>query len=663
VSSLLDEKMSTQPAKAAAPRSVTLRAILIAFLLIPLNSIWLVQMEIVRYSAHPTTVSLMFNAVFALVVITGINRLVRRVRPMWALNQGELLLIYSMLMISSCVSGHDFVQVLVGGLTWPYHEANATNSFGSLFWHHLPSWALMPDIHAADGFFLGHDTLYTRGHLLAWVRPVLVWTAFITVLLFVMQCINVLIRKQWTDNERLTYPLVRLPLEITSQDQIGGPKSKPLTQERLFWVGFAIAATIDIVNSLNYYYPGIPPILTPGNGKSQFDLATFFPYKPWNAMGWTPATYFPFIIGIGMLMPLDFLFSCWFFYIVWKLQAVFVSANAWDTDPRMPYANYQALGAYLLFFVSTLAVSRGYFKQVWRKAVGLSSDIDDRDEPLSYRGAFLGIGIGLAGLIGFSIVLGLAWWLAIAFFGIYFALAIAITRMRAELGTPVHDLHFTGPDWTLTDLIGPRALGPQNLAVFSVFFWFNRAYRCHPMPAQLEGWKMADESGGRRELRAWFWVMLAAGCFSALAAMWAVLHWTYIYGSSAKMAVGFGGESWNRYRGWLTAPQPAGPHVGSAIIVGFVFAAFLQAMRIRLAWWPFHPLAYAVSGSWEMNLLWLPLLIAYVTKLILVRYGGSKAYRTSLPFFYGLILGQFIPGSILNIWGICTNNPTYQFWQ
>jgi hypothetical protein len=665
VSLLLDKnEVGSKTAPAPQPRSVTLRAVVIAFLLIPLNTFWLIQMELVRYSAHPTTVSLMFNAIFVLLVFTGINHLLHRIKPSLALSQGELLLIYSVMMISSCVCGHDFIDVLVGGLTYPYHAANASNGFQALFWHYLPSWALMPNVHVADGFYQGHDTLYTREHLLAWCGPVLIWTIFITVLLFVMQCVNVLIRKQWTDNERLTYPLVKLPLEITSQYAPGGPKSEPLTRNRIFWIGFAIAAIIDINNSLNYYYPQIPPILAPGYGSSQFDLQQhFFVYKPWSAIGWTPITYYPFIVGIGMLMPLDFLFSCWFFYIFWKLQLVMVSANAWDTDPRMPYANYQALGAYLLFFVSTVTISRGYFKRVFRKAVGLKTDIDDHDEPLTYRGAFIGILAGLTALVAFSAALGMAWWLAVAFFAIYFALALAITRMRAELGTPVHDLHFTGPDWALADLIGPRALGPQNLAVFSVFFWFNRAYRCHPMPAQLEAWKMADESGARSELRKWFWVLLTAGGVSALAAMWALLHCAYVYGGNAKMAVMFGNEAWDRYRGWLTAPQHSSKNVSSAIIVGFLFAAFLQAMRIRLSWWPFHPLAYAVSGSWEMNLLWFPLLIAYVTKLIIVRYGGSKMYKDSLPFFYGLMLGQFVPGSLLNIWGIITGTPTYQFWQ
>jgi len=64
-----------------------------------------------------------------------------------------------------------------------------------------------------------------------------------------------------------------------------------------------------------------------------------------------------------------------------------------------------------------------------------------------------------------------------------------------------------------------------------------------------------------------------------------------------------------------------------------------------------------------MNLVWVPLLIAYIVKVIIFRYGGIQSYRNALPFFYGLILGQFVPGSLLNIWGIATGTPTYQFWQ
>ena len=657
------------PPSAPSARTVTCRAILLALLLMPVNAYWIVMMERVRYSAHPTTISLFFNCIFILVVLTGLNGLVARLRPRWAFCQGELLLVYAMLGIGSCMAGHDMGQVLIPSLTWPFGQATNANGYAALFAAHLPRWAMVPGVPADDPFYLGHGTFYTRPHVLLWLPAALIWTGFIVVLLFVMQCVNVLIRKQWTDNERLTYPLVKIPLEITDSQPFGrGRTETPLTKNRLFWLGFALAAGIDGMNSLNYYFPGVPPIGTPGNGQSFLDLHNYVSAKPWTAIGWTPLSFYPFVVGLGMLMPLDFLFSSWFFYLTWKLQAVVTVASAWDGDPRMPYAGYQGLGAYLLFLTSTLWLSRRYFGQVVRCALGKVSELDDTDEPLRYRGAFLGLAVGLAALVAFSAALGLAWWLAAVFFLLYLALALAITRMRAELGTPVHDLIFTGPDWSLTDLLGPRLIGPSGLAVFSLFFWFNRAYRAHPMPVQLEAFKMAEQTGARqeigREMRGWFWALLLAGAFGMLCAFWAMLHCYYQYGALAKIPMTFGPEAWDRYGSWLTQPKPASSHVALATVAGFVFAGFLQAMRIRFAWWPFHPLAYAVSGSWEMNLLWFPLFLAWVIKSILLRYGGGiKTYQAALPFFYGLILGQFIPGSLLNIWGILTSTPTYQFWQ
>lgn len=144
-------------------------------------------------------------------------------------------------------------------------------------------------------------------------------------------------------------------------------------------------------------------------------------------------------------------------------------------------------------------------------------------------------------------------------------------------------------------------------------------------------------------------------------------HLTYQFGALAKADHGavsaFGSESWNRLTSWLQQPKPANGSVAWALAVGFLFAAFLQAMCVRFFWWPFHPLAYAVSSSFEINLVWMPLLIAWVVKALMLRYGSVRTFQSSLPFFYGLILGQFVEGSLLNLWGITTGTPTYQFWQ
>jgi hypothetical protein len=78
--------------------------------------------------------------------------------------------------------------------------------------------------------------------------------------------------------------------------------------------------------------------------------------------------------------------------------------------------------------------------------------------------------------------------------------------------------------------------------------------------------------------------------------------------------------------------------------------------------WPFHPIGYAISGSWSMNLVWLPLLIAWLAKLTVLRYGGLRLYRIALPFFLGLILGDCTMGTLWSLIGLLLGTPTYNFW-
>jgi len=652
------QTLASAPLTGAPQKAVTWRSVLLCLLLLPLNSYWLVQMEVVRYSAHPTTISILFNTVFILLCLTLLNRQVARRFPRAALQRGELLLVYAILCIGSCVSGHDMLEVFVPMLTWSFKHANGSNNWDHLINPHLPKALFISDPAIYKGYYIGNDSLWRLNYIRAWLPVVLAWTVFVTLLLAVMLCINAILRKQWTDNERLTYPIIQLPLQITSEQAF---QPKGLFQNRLFWIGFLVAGLIDTVNSLNYYYPNIPTILTPGFGQSFLDLHPFFPNKPWNAIGWTPVSFYPFMIGLGMFMPLDFLFSCVFFYWMWKLEHVFAVAMAYDQDPRFPYTENQSFGAYISFCFYSLWISRHYLRQVLRRALGKPSTLDDSREPMRYRTAILGALAGVGGLIWFAVYLGMTWWVGIIFFLMYFALAVAITRMRAELGTPIHDLHFTGPEQIMTRVAGSRAFDANNLTAFAIFFWFNRAYRSHPMPQQLEAFKMAEQT--RTETRKWSWAMLGLGAVSVFVAFWVILHLMYSYGAEGKSAMTFGSESYDMLTTWLNSPQLGKFPEFLAIWIGFGIACLLQWLRIRFPWWPLHPLAFAVTSSWEINLVWGPLFLAWICKSLILRYGGRGGFHKALPFFLGLMLGQFVVGSLWNIYGIASGLPTYQFWQ
>ncbi|MDH7570113.1 MAG: hypothetical protein QHJ73_11070, partial [Armatimonadota bacterium] len=365
--------------------AVTLRAVLIGLVLMPVNAYWVVQMERIRYSAHPTTISLFFNAVFTLVVLTLLNVAVGRRRPAWTLKQGELLVVYTMVALASALAGHDALQVLVPMISYPFQYATPANRWEELFFAYLPKWLTLSDPAVIRGYYEGNTNPYTWEIVRAWSVPVFFWTLFIGLLLLVLLCMNVLVRQQWSEREKLTYPITHLPVQFTQ----GGGEGlvRGLMHNRLFWIGFSLAAFVDINNGLALFYPSIKPILTPGFDQSYLNLGQFFTERPWRAIGWTPLSWYPFMIGLGVTMPLDFLFSAWFFYIFWKLELVLTMALGWDQTPQFPYTNYQAFGAYLCFFASSLWLARGYLREVARKVMGLPTRLDDSGEAISYRWA------------------------------------------------------------------------------------------------------------------------------------------------------------------------------------------------------------------------------------------------------------------------------------
>ena len=87
-----------------------------------------------------------------------------------------------------------------------------------LFILYIPRWLAMTDRDVLKGYFEGESSFYLSQNMKAWFIPILLWSAFITVLWFVMICINVIIKRQWTQRERLAYPIIQLPLEMTRCD-------------------------------------------------------------------------------------------------------------------------------------------------------------------------------------------------------------------------------------------------------------------------------------------------------------------------------------------------------------------------------------------------------------------------------------------------------------
>jgi hypothetical protein len=157
--------------------------------------------------------------------------------------------------------------------------------------------------------------------------------------------------------------------------------------------------------------------------------------------------------------------------------------------------------------------------------------------------------------------------------------------------------------------------------------------------------------------------MLALGTLAVFVGFWAILHLMYVYGAEGKSYAQIDTESLTFLTTQLQSPQPGKWQEGAAVVIGASFAFLLQCLRLRFPWWPLHPLAFAVTSSWEINLVWMPLTIAWIVKSLLLRYGGRQGFHRALPAVVGVILGQFVVGSLWNLYGIWRGLPTYQFWQ
>jgi hypothetical protein len=621
---------------------VTARCIFIGLILMAINVYWVTLVEVRWYSLDGSCLPLFITPVFLLFCLAVLNLGLIRFLPRLAFNQAELLVIYLMVVISETIAGHDFGQNLFGMLGHAFRFATPENRWEDLFLTYLPKWLTVSDERALKALYEGGEVFWHREFLGPFLVPLAAWGSFLFVLVFVMLCINVLVRKPWTEHEKLSYPLIVLPLELTR-----GQESARFFRNRLMWIGFGVATFVDVINGLHAIFPSVPEIPY----IKLYELLQHFPMKPWNAMGSTRLGTYPFAVGLAFFLPSDLSFSCWFFYVVAKAERVFASVIGQQSATGFPYLNEQAAGAWLSLALVALWATRSHFAKVWDHLRGLPTNLDDRLEPISYRNAALGILLGSAGLYAFCSYAGMSGGAIIGFFLIFYLLSIAITRVRAELGTP-HEIYFVNPHRVMVQIAGTASFGVRNLTVLSATYWFNRGYRCHPMPCQLEAFKMSEYANLDRKWLAS--AILIATAAAILFVFWANLQITMREGASAR-CMGFkswvGREAYDRLSLWLRSPEGTNWQAVGAMLVGGFIVVALKALRFRYGGLPLHPAGYALAISFAMDYFWFAFFVSWLIKLVLMRYGGQKAHRQGLWFFLGLIVGDYVLGSIWAIIG------------
>jgi len=630
---------------------------LLAVILVVATYLGIIRLGFIRINWVPYVVPPV-PALLFLVLLQGTNVLLRAlsratrgfVRP---LSRGELLLVYAALCI--CLSMDRGAYILHYTMVGKYYSSEV-NRWDELF-EYYPDYYVPHDEAVLRGFFEGSPSGRVPWH--AWVRPLSWWTVINLTIVWTVTCLVALFRKQWVEGERLTFPMLFLPLALT-----GGVGKDPILRRFLvdpvMWVGFGLAAAFNGINILHAFIPSVPslgwykPVIAPlSEGFMRF-------FRPVNI-------YFNLeLLGLSYLISGEVVFSGWFFYFFVK----FVKAIGNSLGYRgagFPHFQELSAGACIAVAAFMVWVARGHLAKVWAKATGVG-DADDSNEALGYRWLLLGF-FGGAGLLVYLFALA---GIAPAFMTFYlvalFIFILVAARIRAEAGPPTQWTHPWGIDQhTPIHLVGTRAaldmLGRKGMVLYYGLFWIGRTIFAHSAAQYaIDGLRLADHG---RVRRCAMLAILMLGAAAGLAmAWWYHLDVGYHYGQ-AMIGAGAGriGRAWsfNWSRGQymllrLAIDRPEGPRVPQLIAyaVGFLFAWGLIVARMRLSNFPFHPLGFILGTLYGENTpYWFPFLIAWAGQRTALRYGGFVLYRRLVPAFLGLAFGHIMIAGIL--WRIVIN--------
>ena len=269
-----------------------------------------------------------------------------------------------------------------------------------------------------------------------------------------------------------------------------------------------------------------------------------------------------------------------------------------------PAVSHQSMGGMLILSFFSLWVARHHLRNVFRKAFGRAPEVDDSDEPLSYRAAVWIMLIALAVIALWLNASGMPLWVTPFFIITTFVVFFGLTRIIAEGGIGFCRAQMIGPVFTVYGL-GSEMLGPAGLVSTGFTYTWAADIRTSVMASTINGLKLADVAGIRRPrplLGAVALAVILGLASSAITTLWLA----YSYGGINLQGWFFGGMPRtvfdfvaNKLNNPLDAtvmlPRWIFTGVGAAVMSGLMFA------RQRFLAWPLHYIGFPIGDTWVMS--------------------------------------------------------------
>ena len=608
-----------------------------------------------------------------------VNPALSRVRSSWRFRPSEVAVVLAMTLVGCSIPTRGLMEQFTPALAMPVY-------FGEV----RPGWRktgvldyVPPSMLPADGqyspevigSFVGgrHGEEYiSLGDVpwRHWRRPLATWMPLIGLLAVSVICLGLIVHRQWSRRECLRYPIADFATHLI--DPISSGSGKSIFHNRIFWIGLAIPLTIHLVNGINTWYPETISI------KTAFDFSALgrkWPMLwklPWGGNLMRPRIYL-MVIAFSFFLASDVSLSLGLSqFMAVLMSAALLSHGVAMSENYMTGGGiaYMRSGAYVGFTFVLAYLGRRHYGQVLKAALTFRRDCETR----SYEAWACRILLVSAGaMIAWMTALGLDWPISVMTVLLMLLTFVCVARISAETG-----LFFIQPRWqalgVLIGLFGTMALGPKAIIMVGMFCVVLSIDPSQSLlPYFVNGLRMCDRFKVAPPRVGWSAIttyVIVAGA-AVIVVLWA----NYNFGIQSQ-----GNWSSRRtpampFRPALTAVtqlkladnldqseqftplqrlanmSPGRSFLGFAG-AGLALILLVSLLRLRLPWWPLHPVMFLVWATFPMATLHYSFLLGWLTKSLVVKFGGGKAYTKTKPLMIGVIAGEILGGLIFMVVGV-----------
>jgi len=571
-------------------------------------------------------------AFFALfVLLLTLQPLLRRISRSWALRRGELITVFFMMMVASAIPTRGVMAMLLPMISGSHYYATPENRWADIVHPHLQSWMVIADPEAVRLFFEGGGVQWD-----AWLPALAGWAVFYLGLYLTQLCALVLLRRQWVELERLPFPLAQVPLAMVEGS--GSRWLPPFFTNPVTWIGMSIPLLVNLCNGLSRY-DAILPFLGLESRPTWFGLPLRLSVNF-------------LILGFSYFISSSVSMGLWCFYLLHRIQERVLHLAGVDSLEQklgnwsQPGVGHEMMGALAVLVGYGLWTARRHLHQVVRKAFGFGAEIDDSAEILSYRSALLGLVTGLAIMSLWLLRSGVPPLVVPLMLLCALILFIGLARVIAETGLPTVTPAMIPAGFVLST-VGAPALGPVGLAALGYSLIWTGDFLVFMTAPLANGLRLASETSTPRRRIAGVVALAIVG--TLVVSCWFMLELAHKHGGVNLQPQYF--KTFAKLPSEFVAQQQTDPVLpslsgwlhtaGGALVMILLFVA-----RLRLSWWPLHPIGYPVSMGWVMDQIWFSVFLAWIIKALGLRLGGAWFYARSRPLFLGLALGQIVAGGL-----------------